>query len=228
MTAGLPLLVTRADPGGAETVERARAMGLDARATPLFAAHSIAWMPPDPASFDALLLTSAQAARLAGGALGALAALPAYAVGPATASTAEVAGLAVRETGDTGAQALIGTMASTGVKRALWLCGRDRSMVDARGIDLVPVPVYAVDSVEPPATWGALIASPAVLMAHSARGAAQIDARVGDARKYLTLIAISDAAAQAAGDGWKKLVIARRPDDAAMLAEAHALCHKGR
>ncbi|HMN55273.1 MAG TPA: uroporphyrinogen-III synthase, partial [Sphingopyxis sp.] len=72
MTGDLPLVVTRADPGGAATVARARAVGLDARPMPLFAARALAWSPPDPAGFDALLLTSAQAARLGGTGLAAL------------------------------------------------------------------------------------------------------------------------------------------------------------
>ena len=64
MKQGLPLIVTRADPGGAATVERARALGLDARHLPLFAAHPLEWAVPE-GDFDALLLTSAQAVRLA-------------------------------------------------------------------------------------------------------------------------------------------------------------------
>jgi uroporphyrinogen-III synthase len=65
-------------------------------------------------------------------------------------------------------------------------------------------------------------------MAHSARGAARIAELVGGERKHLTLLAISAATASAAGEGWAEKAVAARPDDAAMLAEAPALCHKGR
>lgn len=227
MTAGLPLLVTRPDPGGAATVERARALGLDARHMPLFEAHVLPWTAPDPAGFDAMLVTSAQAVRLAGPELSRLATLPVHAVGAATAQAAETAGLSVAAAGDSDAQHLLDAMASQGITRILWLCSRDRSAFDARGAELMPVPCYAVDPVPPPPGWDALFAAPAVLLAHSARGAGRIADLAGAARKHLKLVAISAKAAAAAGSGWAEIAVAGRPDDAAMLAEAHALCHKG-
>lgn len=228
MTGHLPLVVTRPDPGGAATVARARAAGLDARPMPLFAARALAWSPPDRAGFDALLLTSAQAARLGGAGLTALAALPVWAVGEATAAAARAAGLAVAVTGPGDGQGLVDAMAAEGPARLLWLCGRDRSTFGAAGIAITPLPVYAVDPIPPPPGWDALVAAPAVVMAHSARGAARIAELVGSGRKHLTLLAISAAVASAAGEGWAEKAISSRPDDAAMLAEAHALCHKGR
>lgn len=227
MTTGLPLLVTRPDPGGAATVERALALGFDARHVPLFRAQALAWNAPDPANFDVLLVTSAQAVRLAGSDLARLATLPVHAVGAATADAAEAAGLSVAAVGDSDAQRLLGAMASQGIARILWLCGRDRSALDPRGLMLVPVPCYAVDPVAPPADWARTIAAPAVLLAHSAREAARIADLAGAARKHLKLVAISAKTAAAAGEGWAEIAVAERPDDAAMLAEAHALCHKG-
>lgn len=224
---GLPLIVTRADPGGAATVRRARMLGIDAHAMPLFATRALHWSPPDPAAFDALLLTSAQAVRLGGAGLAALAALPVHAVGEATAHVATEAGLRVATIGPGTAQGLFEMLERNGPARILWLCGRDRTAFDARGVDLVPLPVYAADPVDPPPLWTVLTAAPAVVMAHSARGAARIADLVGAARKHLTLLAISPKAASAAGPGWGDVRIAERPDDAAMLAEAHALCHKG-
>ena len=91
MTGGCPLIVTRPEPGNSSTVERARAMGLDARAIPLFAARPLDWTPPAAANFDALLFTSASAARLAGAGLASLSPLPAYAVGAATADAVQAA-----------------------------------------------------------------------------------------------------------------------------------------
>lgn len=227
MSEGLPLLVTRADPGGAATVERARAAGFDARHVPLFAAHPLAWDVPQAAGFDALLLTSSQAARLGGPQLATLANLPVHAVGEATASAARTAGLHVAMTGERDVRALLDGMASQKIERVLWLCGRDRTAVDAKGIAITPLPVYAVDATPPPPEWAELIAAPAIVMAHSARGAMRIADLAGDRRKHLTLLAISAAVAAAAGEGWAAKAVSRRPDDAAMLAEAHALCHKG-
>jgi uroporphyrinogen-III synthase len=227
MSAGLPLIVTRPNPGGAATLARARALGLDARHLPLFAARPLAWTAPDPLDFDALLLTSAQAARLGGTELARLAGLPVHAVGAATADAATAAGLRVTEIGASDAQTLIDAMTSRGIARILWLCGRDRTDFDARGAAISALPSYAVDAVPPPAEWAVLVAAPAVLLAHSARAAERIAALVPGARAHLALVAISAKAASAAGAGWGDIAVAERPDDAAMLALAHALCHKG-
>ncbi|WP_287941076.1 uroporphyrinogen-III synthase [Sphingopyxis sp.] len=226
MTESLPLLVTRADPGGAATVARARALGLDARSMPLFAAHAIDWTLPDPAGFDALLVTSAQAMRLAGPGLQALAALPVHAVGAASAAAAEAAGLRVVEVGTRDGQQLLDGMTSRNYRHILWLCGLDHSALAARDAALTPLPCYAVDPVAPPADWAALIAAPAVLLAHSGRGADRIAALTEGQRGHLTLVAISPAVAARAGGDWQAIALADRPDDAAMVAQARALCHK--
>lgn len=227
MTGHLPLIVTRAEPGCAATVGRAVALGLDARAMPLFAARSLDWTPPAAGGFDALLLTSAQAPRLAGAGLASLSSLPAFAVGAATAKAATDAELHVALFGKADVRSLLDVMASHGIERILWLCGRDRTDFDARGAELAPLPVYAVDPVDPPANWADLIAAPAVVMAHSARGAARAAELAGAARKHLTLLAISPAVAAAAGEGWRETAVSAQYGDAAMLAEAHALCNKG-
>lgn len=227
MTRGLPLIVTRPEPGNAVTVARAAALGLDARAMPLFAARALPWTPPAVADFDVLLLTSAQAVRLAGPQLAALAALPAYAVGDATAAAAAAAGLTVVRIGEADAQSLLDVMASKKITRILWLCGRDRSAFDPRGMTLQPLPCYTVDPVDPPPEWSGLIAAPAVLLAHSARAARRIAALAGPSRARLALVAISPAAAAAAGAGWAERTASGQPADAGMLALAAALCHKG-
>jgi len=228
MSALLPLVVTRADPGGAATAARAAAMGLDVRHLPLFEARALDWSIPDPADFDALLITSAQAARLAGPGLSRLASLPVYAVGRASADAAAAAGLAIARVGGTDAQSLVDAMTSSNIGRILWLCGRDRSALDPRGADLVARACYAVDPVPPPAGWAEAVAGPAVLLVHSGRGARRLADLVPTGRERLSLVAISAAVARAAGAGWDRIVLAERPDDAAMLAQAHALCHKGR
>lgn len=228
MTAGPPLIVTRPEPGNAATVERARKMGFDAHAMPLFAAHRLDWIPPRADDFDALLLTSALAARLAGPGLAGLARLPVHAVGAATARAAEAAGLIVARTGSSDAQRLLDDMTSENIRSILWLCGRDRSEFDARGATIAALPCYAVDPVSPPAEWSALIAAPAILLAHSVRAATLITDLAGAARAHLSLVAISSAVAAAAGGGWRAVAVADRPDDVAILAQAHALWHKDR
>ncbi|MBB6426358.1 uroporphyrinogen-III synthase [Sphingopyxis sp. JAI128] len=226
MRTGAPLIVTRPEPGNGATVARARAMGFDARSLPLFAARPLDWTIPAASEFDALLLTSASAPRLAGPALASLASLPVHAVGAATANAADAAGLTVDKVGAADAQQLLDDMASRNIRRILWLCGRDRSEFDARTAAITPLPCYAVDRIAPPAEWAQLIAGPAVLLAHSVRAAAYVSELAGAARDHLALVAISAKVAAAAGDGWGDLVIAGQPDDGAMLAQAHALWHK--
>jgi uroporphyrinogen-III synthase len=226
MTAGLPLIVTRPEPGNAATVEQAKKLGLDAHAMPLFAARPIEWRAPAAENFDALLLTSAFAAKLAGADLAKLSSLPVYAVGAATARAAEGEGLRVAMTGSADAQRLLDDMAPQNIRMILWLCGQDRSEFDARGATICPLPCYAVEPVAPPAEWSALIANPAILLAHSARAAQRISDLVDDARGHLALVAISSSVAAAAGEGWRDLAVAGQPNDAAMLAEAGALWHK--
>ena len=227
MKGGPPLIVTRPEPGNAATIQRARAMGFPAHAMPLFAARPVGWRAPAAQDFDALLLTSAFAAREAGPEIARLATLPVYAVGDATARAAEAAGLTVAMTGTADAQPLLDAMVSQDIRAILWLCGRDRSAFDACGAAITPLPCYALDPVAPPAEWAALIAAPAVLLAHSARAARRISDLVGAARAHLSPAAKSPAAAAAAGEGWRDIAVADRPDDVAILAQARALWHKG-
>ena len=227
MSGGAPLIVTRPEPGNAATVERARALGFDVHAMPLFAARPLDWDPPDADDFDALLLTSAFAARLAGPGLAALTSLPAYAVGAATAEAARTAGVAVAMTGSADAQRLLDDMTPSKIGRILWLCGRDRTALRAVETTITPLPCYAVDPVDPPPAWHALLGAPAIVLAHSARAAERISELACASRAHLSLVAISPAVAAAAGDGWRERAIAAQADDAAMLAQARALWHKG-
>lgn len=227
MNGGAPLIVTRPEPGNAATVARARSLGFDVHAMPLFAARPLDWVPPAAADFDALLLTSAFAARLAGPGLGALATLPVYTVGRATAEAAATAGLTVAMTGAADASWLLGEMTSQKIERILWLCGRERSVLDAGDAAITALPCYAVDAVDPPPAWKNVVGAPAILLAHSGRAVARITALAGTHRAHLSLVAISPAVAAAAGEGWRNVAIAAQPDDAAMLAQARALWHKG-
>ena len=74
-----PIVVLRPEPGARATVARIEALGGHALAAPLFAIRPLPWTPPDPADHDALVLTSANAARMAGAGLARVAALPAFA-----------------------------------------------------------------------------------------------------------------------------------------------------
>ena len=104
------LIVLRPEPGASATVERARALGLDAVAIPLFRIEPIAWTAPDAGQFEGLLLTSANAVRHGGDQLEHLRGLPVYAVGEATAEVARAAGFDIASQGEAGVDRLLGSI----------------------------------------------------------------------------------------------------------------------
>lgn len=216
-----PIAVLRPEPGNRATCARVRAAGRDAIALPLFKIVALDWTPPDPASFDALILTSANAVRAAGPGVARYAGLPVYAVGAATARAAEAAGMTVAAVGTDDAQALTATAAAHGVTRALHLGGRETGVV-ASGIVAASIAVYASEAIEvAPEPLRTLIGATALL--HSVRAAdrlATLIDRDGIDRATIALAALSPAVAHAAGPGWGHVATAPHPNDAALIAAA--------
>jgi uroporphyrinogen-III synthase len=222
-----PLLVLRPEPGAAATLARAVAAGFDAVAAPLFMVAPIAWEPPDPRDFDALMLTSAHAVRLAGTALVRFHPLPVFAVGEATAAAALSAGFARVEAGAGDAAALVARMAGAGVAHALHLAGREHRRIDDAPVRITRVIVYGADPVPalPPAARAALDRG-AVALLHSPRAGAllaDLAERAGIDRNVVRVVAISAAAAR----DWPAAAVAATPTDDALLAAAARLCQKG-
>lgn len=214
------LLVLRPEPGASATVERARLFGLDAIAVPLFDIVPISWEAPEPASFDGLLLTSANAVRLAGEQLTGLHRLKVYAVGEATAKAASEAGFEIAMTGNAGLDRLL-RLVEPGL-RLLHLCGFDRHRPRSPRPEITPVIVYRSLPIEAPqlkdsAADMALIHSP-----EAGRRLAQL---IID-KERIAIVAISKAAADAAGSGWAMVEAAPKPSDEALLALASRLCNK--
>lgn len=217
-----PIAILRPAPGGSATAERVRAAGLDPLLVPLFAVVPLAWTPPDPAAYDALLITSANAARHAGPQLERLARLPVLAVGPETADAATRAGLRVIECGDRGVAALLARQSTT--QRVLWLAGRDRIAVDHPCIRTI-VPIYANEGIAWTPDQAAQLPG-SVALVHSARAtrqlAAQLDAHAIP-RAAVRIAAISARAADVDGRGWDRVAIAAQPSDAALIDVAQRL-----
>jgi uroporphyrinogen-III synthase len=213
-----PLLVLRPEPGASATVARARAQGLEAVAVPLFRIEPIEWQAPDPAAFDGLLLTSANALRSGGAQLQGLRRLPVYAVGEATAEAARKAGFDVAATGDSGVD---GLLASIGGLKLLHLCGEDRREPQAASQQITAIAVYRAVPVE--ADLGAV--KGAVALIHSPRAGRRF-AQLAEDRASTIVAAISAAAAEAVGEGWRAVETAERPTDDALLALAASLCNK--
>ncbi|HEV7659027.1 MAG TPA: uroporphyrinogen-III synthase [Allosphingosinicella sp.] len=215
----MKVLVLRPQPGADETAARARALGLEVVVAPLFAVRPLAWTPPDPAGFDAVMLTSASAARQASDGLTPFKSLPCYAVGEATAAAAQEAGFADIRIGPDDGAALLLMMAEDGIKSALHACGEDHLALGHPAIAITRVPVYAAEVTKrlPVAAEGALA------LLHSPRAAAVFAKLAGD-RSRIVITAISARTARAAGEGWRQVAVAARPRDEALLELAAKLC----
>jgi uroporphyrinogen-III synthase len=179
------------------------------------------WDALDPKSFDAILLTSAHAARAAGA--DSLASLPCYTTGETTAEAARCAGFGDVHAGSGDGGAALALARRDGRMRVLHLCGRDH--IELPGVERRIV--YAADPAEklPEAAREAL-ARQAVILIHSPRAAA-LFATFVEARDGVRLAAISAAAAEAAGEGWAVKAVAARPRDEALLEVAAKLCNIG-
>ena len=212
------VIVLRPEPGASETVARARQLGLDAVAIPLFAIEPLPWTAPKD-SFDGLLLTSANAVRAAGDGLAALRALPVYAVGEATGAAAVAAGLQVAVAGSSGVDALL---ASIDLElKLLHLCGEDRAIAIGARQSITAVPVYRAIQLDNP-DLRALVGN--VVLVHSPRAGRRLAELVTN-RGTTIVVAISKSAAAAARVGWKRTAIADQPSDQALLALAARLCN---
>lgn len=213
-------VVLRPEPGASETLGRARELGLDAVAIPLFEIEPLEWTPPNAQAFDGLLLTSANAVRHAGEGLRQLRGLSVYAVGQATAAAARDAGFGLAATGDAGVDRLLGSIDPD--LRLLHLCGEDRQTGSSDGPPITAVPVYRA-RIRADADLAA--AQGAVIMVHSPRAGRRL-AELIEQRASTAIVAISDSAAAAAGEGWERVDIADQPRDEALLALAARLCNK--
>ena len=217
----MKLLILRPQPGADETAVRARALGLEPVVAPLFAVRPLAWTPPDPASFDAVMLTSASAARQAAAGLATFRGLPCYAVGEATAAAAEEAGLADIRVGPDDGKSLLLMMAEDGVRRIFHPCGADHLAIGHPDLAITRIPVYAAEA----ADRLPVAAEDMLALLHSPRAATLFAGLAGD-RARIGIAAISMKTARAAGEGWRSVAVAPRPRDQALLELAAELCQK--
>jgi uroporphyrinogen-III synthase len=222
-----PLVIIRPQPGCDATLTVARDLRLDAHGFPLFEIAPVAWEAPDPSSIDALLIGSANAVRHAGEQLSLYAGKPAYAVGRATAEVAQQAGLAIAMVGSGGLQAVLNRI-DPAHRHVLRLAGRERRELSAPpGVSMTERVIYASEARPMPPELAAILASPALVMLHSAGAARHFAAectRLGIERARVALAAIGPRVAQAAGTGWAAVETAEKPDDTALLALAHKMC----
>jgi uroporphyrinogen-III synthase len=214
------IAVLRPEPGNRVTAAAIEARGRRAIRLPLFAVRALDWAPPDPGGYDALILTSANAVRMGGAGIAALIGLPVHAVGAATAAAAARAGFSVVAVGEAGAAALVAQAGEQGVRRALHLAGRDRT-IEAGGVVASVIAVYANEAVAVSAEAAARLDG-CVALVQSARAGARLS-QIAQRRETIAIAAISEAAKAAAGPGWASVVAAPSPDSDALIDIAIAL-----
>lgn len=210
------LLLLRPQPGMMASAERARALGLDVSLCSLFRVEPLSWQAPDPARFDALLITSSNALRHGGPPLETVKALPVQAVGTATADFARQSGFTVAGVGEGNVAELLRTLPTD--MRLLHLAGETYRMPDDPRIErrIVYRSIAIAEPQLPPLDQ-------LVVAVHSPRAAQRLAALATD-RCTTSIAAISDAAAEACGAGWERIEVASRPDDESLLALAARLC----
>jgi uroporphyrinogen-III synthase len=217
----MKILVLRPQPGADETAARARTLGLDPIVTPLFSVRPLAWTLPDPAGFDAVMLTSASAARQASEGLTPFKGLPCYAVGESTAAAAEEAGFTDIRIGPDDGKSLLLMMAEDEVRAVFHACGQDHLALGHPGVAITRVPVYAAET----EARLPVAAEDMLALLHSPR-AATLFAGLARDKSRIRIAAISAKTARAAGEGWQSVSVSPRPRDQALLELAAELCQK--
>lgn len=212
-------MLIRPEPGFSATAKRAHALGLSVIGAPLFAVRPVAWELPDLARYAGVLFTSANGVRAAGDAISKLVHLPAFAVGAATAVAAHEAGFASVVTGEKDVAWIVARIGVLGPQTVLHLAGADTVPFDAHTVMIDKIIVYDSMVIDPPAQWPHWLMQSPVALVHSPRAGAQL-ARHVPGKSRIALVAISDAAAHAAGPGWESVDVASDPRDEAMLALA--------
>ncbi len=214
----IPLLVLRPARGAAATAKRAEALGLFPMIRSLFSVEALKWDAPDPALFDSILLTSANAVRYGGGAVGLYRSLPAFAVGAATADAARQAGFADVIDGAGNAADTLRALGKAGRSRPLHLSGENRTPYPHIPFTVTTRLVYAATPINialPTGRYAALV--------HSARAASRFVA-LCPSPALVDVVAISAPVAEALGTGWRSVSTAVDPTDNAMLELAAVLC----
>ena len=214
----IPLLILRPERGAIATAKRATALGLSPLIRSLFVVKPVAWDAPDPALFDAILLTSANAVRYGGAAVARYRALPAFAVGAATAQAVREAGFETVIDGEGNAADALRALGIAGHSRPLHLAGEDRTPYPHVPFTITTRVVYAAAPIDIALPTGRCVA-----LVYSARAAARF-AALCPMRALVDAVAISASVAVALGTGWHSISTATDPTDNAMLALAASLC----
>lgn len=207
------VLIVRPAPGNAATAQAVRALGLEPVVVPLFETVPLTWHAPDAEGFDAVVMTSASAARLGGEHLARFVDLPLFAVGEATGKAARAAGFTNVHCGTSDVAALAPLLPA----RVLHLAGADHRPIPGPA-EVTVVSVYEARERAPGASLNADVA-----LIHSPRAGTRFAALASN-RSATRIVAISAAAAASCGTGWAATDVAEAPNEHAMLACLARVC----
>lgn len=230
------LLVTRPRAEAERTAAELKRRGHQALIAPVLTIEPVTGAEFDPASFDAIIMTSGNAARAltAHPAVGRTLALPALAVGGQTAQAARDAGFSDVVSADGDANDLLalvrGRWGATG-RRLLYLAGSDRSRdlaeeLAAHGIHVETVVVYSADAAArlPDDAEQAIRDGAIHGVLHYSRRSTMIFLDCADAGglsapvQELTHYCLSPRAAEPLAAGlFRRIRVAPHPDEAALL-----------
>lgn len=220
-----PLMLLRPQPGNDRSAERARAMGMEAIQFPLFDIVPVAFDKSQDERVDAVLVTSANAVQFGAELLTGLRNKTVYAVGEATASVVRGQGHANVIVGGGEVASTMAIIAAAGHQRILHICGEVSRPFDPLGIEVAKRVVYRSEARDlRPYTKFLSTLPPSVIAVHSPAAGRRLNAIMPPPCRNHFLVTISQAAADGVGNGWRKVHIAARPDDTALLSLARTLC----
>jgi len=220
------LLICRPQPGADATAEKAAAMGLASSVYPLFRIEPVEWTPAASGQYDAIMLTSANAARHGGEGLSLYRHLPVFTVGEATAQAAKNAGFQNVIMTNTDGQALIDHICSTKYKNILHPCGEHVRPYDTAGLHIQRHIVYHAAATGNAKGVADALNTAHIALVHSPRAGERLYALTTEQqRATCTLIAISKTARIASGGGWRRSLASETARDSSMLAIALQICN---
>ena len=214
------IFAIRPEPGLSATLTAGRELGLPIERLALSRVEPVAWQMPDLGGVDAVLVGSANAFRHGGDKLSELRDLPVHAVGKATARAAREAGFTVALAGEGGLQSLLDQALSP--THFLRLAGAERiALTIPEGITVTERVIYRVITHDLRESDAQGLEYSAIVMLYSASSAAHFAEecdRLGLDRERIRIAALGPRIADAAGDGWRSVHIADRPNDSQLLA----------
>jgi uroporphyrinogen-III synthase len=220
-----PLLILRPQPGNDASAEQATALGIEVMQLPLFEIVPAEDQPAPDGPFDALLVTSPNGARYGEALIRKFAHLPVYVVGEASAEAVRQSGAQTIIVGGGNAVSTIPIIVEAGHQRILHVCGEETRPFDPLGLRITRHIVYRSEARDMRRHTKALVTMPSCVIAvHSPAAGRRLNALLPPSCRNHFVLAISDAAAQAAGSGWRRVVVSPEPNDSALLHVATSLC----